>query len=460
MTRCLIIIALLILILIPFALYDFEHKELLKYFKANMECLFLWLASIAALILALFSKEKQKQLGLLCNDEVKGLPENIKKQIVLPENKTVSTIDDIKKVTNDKLKSKFSELFESLKKGKHELVIANVQNKLKKAINEKEKFIYYFILYIAYMTSDNDKYMDDIIETIKNFIPLAKKYERNSSFKHIELQLNLVIAYMKKGSFEEAHHENLKIIQEIQYNSKIPAPLKCRCYQLLAVYYLKNNNIIYAMGYFEKSSQYEEDNYETLFNMALIYYAEEKNIDKCLECIAKIDRTTIKDQEQFRILILMQYYCLSLKNQYDEAYDILCNYEVSAGYLPTGMKGHKAYIAYKLGKYEEARHLSDEILSKEYDVTAMNVRAILQIQNKQYKEAIVNFTKIIPEFDENSETCFLGEIYYHRSFANIKLKKPKEAFDDFIKAKDLGFTDFSPEYIIEIDLSQIELNKE
>ena len=63
----------------------------------------------------------------------------------------------------------------------------------------------------------------------------------------------------------------------------------------------------------------------------------------------------------------------------------------------------------------------------------------------------------MPDFNKTKgERFYLGEIYYHKSFANLKLKNIKEAKEDFENAKNCGFFDFDPEYIVDLDIAYQE----
>lgn len=449
--------ALLVVIIAPLALYDFQVLELLSYLKTNLNCLFLWFTLVGGLLIAIFFKEKRKQMGLEQEDNVS---EKLKKQVILPETHSSSTVEEIKKIANKENIKQLNYFFDLISKGKEELVLAKIYKELEKNITEKKEYIYRYILYNIYISLDNNNYLNELIENNKKFLTLVKKYEKEGTYKHIEVQLNLAIAYAKKEMFENMLDENLKIIKEIQKTSKIPNEIKSTIYHIQAVYYLNQNNIPFAMGYFEKAAQYDENNFEVLFNMALVYYYTERNIKKCLECIEKIDRTTINDEEQFSLLIVMHYYCLALEKRYAEAYELINSYCLTEHNLPKNIKADKAYIAYKMNFYDEAKNLTDEVLSKEYNATAMNVRAMLQIKDGLYEEALNNFTKIIPDFSKDVEKYYLGEIYYHRSYACLKLNNIKEALEDYNHADELKFVDYEPDYIVELDLAKAKFSEE
>lgn len=382
--------------------------------------------------------------------------EGIQDKIILPKKESSITVQEIQDATPKKEKDEFSKIFKHMDAAKYELVISEIQTKLANIKDEKKEFLCRLILYYAYIDCQNDAFLDDAIDNLKHFIPLAKKYEKDVYW---EARYNIMVAYAKQNNFDMVKQENCNFINEIYRDSKVSADTKMRCYRMQATIYLKENNIPYAMGYFEKASLYDENNYEILFNMALVYYYTERNIDKCLECIDKIDRVYIQDKEQFRLLIVMQYYCLSLKKQYKDAYDIINGYHLSEHNLPMEMKAHKAYIAYKMNFYEEAKKLSNEILSVEYNPTATNVRAMLQIEDGLYEAALHNFTRIMQDFKENEEKYYLSEIYYNRSYVNLKLDNVKEAINDFNQAKALGFIDFCPNYIVELDIAQTKFLK-
>lgn len=446
--------SLIIIIIAPLALYNFQMSVLFSYLKMNLECLFIWLTLVGGLIIAIFCKEKRKQMGL---EQEANVSENLKKQVIMPDTHSSASDEDLKTLANENKVKQIDTLIDLMSKGKEDVVISKIYEELNKGLSGRKECIYRFILYKALMSVNNDNYLDDIIENNKKLVELVKKYEKKGVYKHTEIQLNLAIAYAKKKQFDDMLKENFKVIKEVQKAPKLSNEIKGLSYHIQAVYYLNKNNIPYAMGYFEKAAQCDENNCEILFNMALVYYYTERNINKCLECISKIDRTAISDTEQFRFMIVMQYYCLALEKRYSEAYEIINSYCLSEHNIPENMKAHKAYIAYKMNFYEEAKKITDEILSKEYDATAMNVRAMLQIENGLYKEALANLNKIIPDFSENEEKYYLGEIYYHRSYANLKLNNVQEAIDDYNHSSELKFIDYAPDYIVELDIAQAKL---
>lgn len=457
MIRFLIGLSILVFTILLLWIHDYSIFELKEAFKEHLECFVAICVIYAILISALLFKSKQQQLGIETSNKQKDENlERLQNKIIYPQKESTVTVQEIQDATPKKEKSEFSKIFEHMEAAKYELVISEIQTKLTSIKDEKKEFLCRLILYYAYIDCQNDSFLGDAIENLKTFIPLAKKYEKEIYW---EARYNLMVAYAKQGLFNKVKQENCDLINEIYNDTKVSASTKCRCYKMQAITYLNENNIVYAMGYFEKASQFDENNFEILFNMALIYYYTEKNIDKCLECIDKIDRASIQDKEQFRLLIIMQYYCLSLKKQYEEAYEIIHGYHLSEHDLPIEMKAHKAYIAYKMNFYEEAKKLSNDILSIEYNATATNVRAMLQIEDGLYEAALHNFTRIIQDFKEDEEKYYLSEIYYNRSYVNLKLDNVKEAISDFNQAKTLGFLDFCPDYIVELDIAQAKFLK-
>ena len=76
------------------------------------------------------------------------------------------------------------------------------------------------------------------------------------------------------------------------------------------------------------------------------------------------------------------------------------------------------------------------------------------MQTSESFESISNFTKIIPDFSEDTDNYYLGEIYYKRSCANLKLNNFAEAINDYKQAIMLGFMDYAPDYIIDLDMAE------
>ena len=383
--------------------------------------------------------------------------EELQKKIVLPQKESSTTFQEIKEITYKKEQNDFNDIFKYLKEGRYELAISEISHKLQNVDSEKKEFICRYILYYAYIDCENDIFLNDAINNLKKFIPLIKKYNKNETKLYWEARCNLIIAYARQNNFEIAKKENICLMKEIRSSANVSDAAKFMCYNMQAIMYLQEGNTFYAMGYFEKAMEYNDKNFDTYFNMAMTYYYTENDLDNCLECINKINITSIEDEEHYRQLITMKCYCLSLKKEYFSAYKILDNYH-HFGEITNSLKGYKAYIAYKLGKFDEAKKLSDEVLSSVYDATSQNVRGMLQIREGDYKNAFMNLSKLETEFNEGDK-YYLGELLYNCSFVCLKLKKINKAIDYFNKSKELHFSEFDPNYIVELDLASQNIIK-
>lgn len=387
--------------------------------------------------------------------EVSKSIEKLQDKIVIPQEKSPEVVQEIKDNALKEQNKELNELFGYIEQGKCELAISKAQDKLKTAKTEKSEFICRFILYLAYMASENDQYLTDIIDNIQKLILLIKKHPKDIRLS-IDVRYNLMVAYARQGEFEKVKKENHALLKEIKENSKFPVEMKYRCYNMQAAVYLRENNIPYAMGYFDKALKYSEDNFDILFNMALTYYYTGRDVNKCLEYIDRIDPTQISENdERYHLFVVIQCYCLALKKDYLKAYEIIDNYLNFNHDTSYELKGDKAYIAYKLNKFDEAQKLSDEVLSLVSEATSTNVRGMLQLNKGKYEEAYNNFQSIITKFMDGDK-YFLGEIYYHCSYACLKLNKIDEAIDYFNKVKETNYNDFDCDYIVDLDMAQQE----
>lgn len=459
MIRILLILGILLLLLTFGYIFDFSMDEIKICFKDHPDSLLILLALLGYLFINLVSKCKRQQEGLEAPETKKNETlEKLQERIVIPQKKSVVTVREIKNKARNRKDAELEEIFKCIEKRKYELVISKIRDKLKTTENEKIEFLCRFTLYYTYLEYENDQYLSDIIDNLQKLIPLVKKYSKEYRL-YLEVRYSLMVAYAKQNKFENVKKENYDLLKEMKNNPEFSSDMKYRCYNMQAAVYLEENNIPYAMGYFDKALEYSENDFDILFNMALTYHYMCNDIDKCLEYIDKIDPTQISENdERYRLLVDVQCYCLALKKDYFKAYEIMDNYLNFSNDRSYHIEANKAYIAYKLNKFDEAQKLVDEVLSMVSEATAINVRGMLQLDTSKYEEAYHNFKSIISEFIDGDK-YFLGEIYYHCSYACLKLNKVEEAIDYFNKAKETNYNDFNGDYIVDLDVAQQEHSK-
>ena len=450
MQKVLSILGLIVVTFLLFWTHNFSCTELKEDLK-NIPCLASILSVYGAILFYGFIYKNKEEDNINQDADISKINENI----ALPKKESSSALKEIEGFSNPN-ESGFLKIYEYIEKRQYELAIPDIYEEIRKNKGKKQaEFILRYLLYIAYSCFEEGVSKKDIEENLLLFIPLAKEYAFNDPYLYMEVASDLISIYVEQEKFDDIKKIIHPIIIEINNNYKVPSKIKLKYYSFQAMIYVQENNIPYAMGYFEKASKYDESS-DSFFNMAVVYYYAENNIEKCLKCIEKIDVSSIEDYK-FKVIVRMKYYCLALQKKYKDAYEIICNYSFSEKECSSTIKAHKAYLAYKTGNLKEAKTLSDDILKDEFETTALNVRAILQLENGEYELCIKNFDKIMPDFNKTKgERFYLGEIYYHKSFANLKLKNIKEAKEDFENAKNCGFFDFDPEYIVDLDIAYQE----
>lgn len=418
-------------------------------------------------IFDLFLKKKREDiLGAFPQDE-EG--EDWKENIQLPKEDLRKKLEDTLSINKDycfELKDKDVEELESeLKEQKYDLVIRKIKNILltNKDIQIQKEIIIRSILDASFSFYDCDDYLSDRKENLEKLINiLENKRCRSCSVCSIELffRYNLITVFCMLGKYDEALSMNIKLLRSIKNNDQVDVKLLYNSLYLQAKIYIQKNKFIYAIGYFNAACDYTKDDGVINANTALIYFYELSNVNKCLEYAERALVSSSLDDKTFRLAISMSYHCYALNKDFKKAYDIMCNYEIQCNNdlleVPIEMLANKSYIAYKLEKFEEATDLVANVLDTDAkNDTAINVKAMLQLKDGKYECSFRNFDSIVKNFEDSNNKSlaryYTGEIYYNMSIACLKMEKNNEAKKYFNKALEIGFDDFDPRYIVDLD---------
>ena len=368
---------------------------------------------------------------------------------------------DLKKIEPTKKDPFVDRLIKLMNDKKHALIAQEVAGFLnKKTRNKKIDLFVRRVLDVAY--SHTKPPLQDIITNLEQIFVIwdckSSKMPVKDANGFACLLIKLAVLYIEKEDYD-------KVIQTVnkieKFNKEVPAKNLSRAYFIQGVAYLQKDNAQLGIAYFKKAIELSEDisMCANAYSMlAQIYYARFMDPENIIENAQyAIENINIKEKtEQYIHMVSLTVIAQAFLGRFEDAYETIENAEhiMEKGLrkISVGLDGYKSYVALKLGKYKDARRLSDiAIRSNVADVTATNVRSILDLKNGDYETAITNFKNIEPKFDKNSidGKYYLAEIYYNMGTAYYHLKEYENADEYFNKAIDNGYSNFDSEHLIE-----------
>ena len=119
-----------------------------------------------------------------------------------------------------------------------------------------------------------------------------------------------------------------------------------------------------------------------------------------------------------------------------------------------------AYLYIRRGEYGKASSLTTKVLLNDpMNITAVNVKGVLEMREGKYDVAINCFSKIISDF-ENEETqqarYYAGEIYNNLAICEAKVGKAKDADIHFREAFKHGYPDVAVALFAKVAINPLE----
>lgn len=407
-------------------------------------------------LMALISKQKIENIvgPIINNDKEIEKPWEQKKDLAISKHNQALQIAE----KEDRKNPKIEEVVTAFKQHKYLLVISAKEEILSSGIDKKDEAFYRFLLEMSY--NEIEEY--DIEERISNLSILFYDFKQNfppSLF--IAFQCNLAQLYVRQNKIEEATNLLVDIFNHVNKKEyKLSNDQYARINDLQSTILLKKRHPALALSYLKRAWSYSTESSWYEFKIARIYCYKLYIPEKALE-YAKNAFSHLKEEETdlYEALVNMCFYLEAFLGNYQEAYQ----YIDSSNIKDDRILACKAYILTKLGRYDEALHLTQSVIDRDpSQVTAFNAKGIVHLQRKEYTTAERCFTFIIPEFEKDKDIYakyYTAEIYYNRGICNLKLRNLKQAILDFRRAEKLGYIDFEANYLDIIQKYFLEHNE-
>lgn len=349
-------------------------------------------------------------------------------------------------------------LIEACQEGKLEYVISEAKRELSnKDISLGVKLKLRVLLEFSYGESKSYP----IQERIDNLFLLCQQQTEKTPLNiRISFRRVLALLYMENNQVELSAQVLNQILYEIK-GKVIPTDLKAKINDLKASILLRTNRPHIALAYLKRALSLSKESIIYEYKIAMIYFHGICNPRKALEYARKAFShiSDKEDDDLYQDLIIL----LSFLEAFMENFQIAYEYIEASQLSSVTVLSYKSYIAYKLGKLDEAESLYTEVLKQApKDVTAINVKGLLQLDRKEYALAEHSFETILPEFEKETDIYnkfYTAEIYYNKGICNLKLNKFEQAINDFKKAETLGYTKFDAQYLDDINQHIIESNE-
>lgn len=185
---------------------------------------------------------------------------------------------------------------------------------------------------------------------------------------------------------------------------------------------LRSRHLLEAKQCFEEVLKMDPENVNALYSMGLLNLVS-RRYD---ECIRYFDEVLRKDPDYISALNAKAY-CLAIINRPEIAMPLIkraLDIEVQPAYLDT-----KAFVLFKLGKFDEALSVVDEVLERDpMNEDAFYTKGNIKFNTKNYDDALRCFNEALlidPKFIE---------VYNAKALALSEKKKFEEAAVELKKA--------------------------
>lgn len=347
------------------------------------------------------------------------------------------------------------ELSEDLEKGKFERVIAVATKKLEGVLPPNIEARVRVLLEFAYNERHNEKDYDARIQNLQ--ILFRQKTIKIPLEIIVYYKRTLILLLINKGHTEEAN----SILNEMFYKMNLKGEnpeLYAQMNDLKASILLNNNRPHIALSYLKRALLYSKNDSQYEYKISNIYlhaiHAPWLALEYIREACFHLTPETCPFLE--RSIFAFHVYLEAFVGNFSKAYEIIEQMNTDDSYF----LACQSYISFKLGKYQEAENLYRKVLEKQpKNETAINVKALLHLKNKEYETALECFKSVLEDFEKETDwnaQLYTAEIYYHMGICYIRTDRLQEASSAFKKAEELGFLDFDAQYLDKINQYMIE----
>ena len=459
-------IAAIILIIIGFFIiryyFDPEH---FKAFVFSWYCELMYLI-VAILIVMYFcypqgvrnflirwtNHKAEQTMGI--NSE-QGSPQDSWKKDMLKKDLTIQKPVPQQKIDHLAEIPILKELQEDFEKGKFERVIVIATKKLADVLPQNIEVRMRLLLELAYNERHDEKDYDARIQNLQMLF----------QHKPVKIPLKIVVFYkrililllLNRGRVEEANSILNEMFYKMDLENKNPE-LYAQINDLKASILLNNNRPHIALSYLKRALLYSKNDSQYEYKISNIYlhalHAPWLALEYIREACFHLPPDASPSLE--RSIFSFHFYLEAFVGNFSKAYEIIEQMKTDE----LDILACQAYIAFKLERYQEAEKLYRRVLeSHPKDETAINVKALLHLKNKEYETALNCFQAILVDFEKVTEwdaQFYTAEVYYNIGICYIETGRLQDAFSAFKKAEKLGFLHFDARYLDKINQYTIE----
>ena len=245
-----------------------------------------------------------------------------------------------------------------------------------------------------------------------------------------------------------------KIIAVIDDSDKKCSARRSYVYIHLGSIYMEMKQYNLAIPYLNEVVRISSVTLPALYRLAHLYANVLHNYEKGLYysqlCFSKLaDENGDKTFSYMEIrLIRWIAYCSAACGEFDKGCVTLENY-LKVATIPlderADLEACLAYLELKVGEYDKASSLVKVVLERDpMNITAVNVKGMLEMRNGNYDIAINCFTNIIHDFEEEKTQqarYYAGEIYNNLAICEARTGKRDAADKHFREAFNHGYPD-------------------
>lgn len=245
-----------------------------------------------------------------------------------------------------------------------------------------------------------------------------------------------------------------KIIAVIDDSDKKSSARRSYVYIHLGSIYMEMKQYDLAIPYLNEVVRISSVTLPALYRLAHLYANVLHNYEKGLYysqlCFSKLsDENGDKSFSYMEIGVIRWIaYCSAACGEFDKGCVTLENY-LKVATIPVDEKADLeaclAYLELKVGAYDKASSLVKGVLERDpMNITAVNVKGMLEMRNGNYDIAINCFTNIIHSFEEEKTQqarYYAGEIYNNLAICEARTGRREAADKHFREAFNHGYPD-------------------
>lgn len=254
-----------------------------------------------------------------------------------------------------------------------------------------------------------------------------------------------------------------KIIAVIDDSDKKSSARRSYVYIHLGSIYMEMKQYDLAIPYLKEVVRISSVTLPALYRLAHLYanvlHDYKKGLYYSQLCFSKLsDENGDKSFSYMEIrLIRWIAYCSAACGEFNQGCVTLENY-LKAATIPLDDKADLeaclAYLYIRRGEYNKASSLTTKVLLNDpMNITAVNVKGVLEMREGKYDVAINCFSKIISDFEKEKTQqarYYAGEIYNNLAICEAKVGKAKDADIHFREAFKHGYPDVAVALFVKV----------